>query len=85
MLKNVSLIMEKSGEKVNAILSDISESKTSPITGILYNIELTQEEINKTYKHGLKFKISDGENLLSGCKIFNVDDGYIKFICNFKK
>lgn len=85
MLKNVSLIMEKNGKSINALLGDIVDSESSSVTGILYNIELNQEEINNTYKHGLRFNISDGENLLNDCRIFNVDDKYVKFICKGNK
>lgn len=85
MLKAVSLIMERSGKKVDALLSDVSDSKNLEFTGILHSIGLTREEINEIHQHGLKFNIICDEKLFCNCKIFNVDDGYIKFICNFKK
>jgi hypothetical protein len=83
-MKNVNLIMEN-GKKINALLDGAFDSGSSPIMGLLYNIDLEQNEINKIYKHGLKFNINDGEELLTDCKIFNIDDKYIKFICKYNK
>jgi len=81
MLKNVNLVMERSGEKINALLGDISDSGVSPVIGLLYDVELSSEEIGKIYRHGLRFNVTGGDRLLFNCKIFNVDDKYIKFIC----
>jgi hypothetical protein len=80
MLKNVKLIMKKNGEKINARLLNISDSDTSPVRGVLSDVEVDTEKRNKMQSHSLRFDLTDGEKVVENCRIFNIDGRYIKFI-----
>ncbi|RBQ24518.1 hypothetical protein ALNOE001_01800 [Candidatus Methanobinarius endosymbioticus] len=80
MLKDVNLIMNKSGKKVSAKLLNISESSNSSKSGVLYDVKLDLEKRNEMRSHRLVFDLTDGEKTVKNCKIFNIDDKYMKFI-----
>ncbi|MCC7562390.1 MAG: hypothetical protein KO253_06160 [Methanobrevibacter arboriphilus] len=46
-VENVNLVMERSDEKIDILLDEVSNSRVSHVIGQLYDVELSSEEICK--------------------------------------